>query len=108
MNRLFSFVTVAMFLFFVTALTGCNGSQGATGPEIVDSAVDSGPDAVKNLVGAMKGTGIVGLQLDALRRLGELGPKAAAAIPDVEKCAAEDPDEEVRKLAAEILPKLKG
>lgn len=108
MTRFFSITSVALIFLFAAALTGCGGSQGASGPEVTDAVVDSGPDAVKNLVKSLTATGFPGIQMDALRRLGDLGPKAAAAIPDVEKCAAEEEDEAVRTLAAEILPKLKG
>ncbi len=48
------------------------------------------------------------VRLKAVKELGEMGPRARAAAPDLTHLARNDPDEDVRQIAARALTRIQG
>jgi len=63
-------------------------------------------DAVPALAGRL-GDADSGARRMAASLLGRLGPKAAEAIPELERLAADDPDADVREAAGGALEKMR-
>lgn len=95
-------------LFFLcgVGVPGCGSTASPTG-EVDEAARDQRPEAVAEL-SKLLGTPIPGIRLDAVNRLGALGPKAASAAATIEQMASSDQDEDVRKAATEALVKIKS
>ncbi len=109
MYRVNAVTCIALLLALIATTAGCGGGgTTSTGPELTREVLDAEPGAVERLAKALSASGVPTVKKQALTRLGNLGAKASAAVPAVEKCAAEDADEEVRQLATETLAKIKG
>lgn len=109
MSKKWLMTSAAMALAANFFLTGCGGSGStSTGPELTDEVFDAEPGAAERLAKSLETGGMPDFKKTALKRLGAMGAKASSVIPKIEKCAAEDGDEDVRKLATETLAKIKG
>lgn len=90
--------------------SGCGGGGGGPTEDLNIQAMDEAQGGLERLVRNLdaKTSTNPNIRRDSVNRLGALGAKAATAIPAVEKCAAEDPDEKVRQAATEALAKIKS
>lgn len=91
---------VVCFAGFGGGLTGCgySGPIAETGGTTTD--VNALTQGLSNEAARVR--------IISARRLGELGAEADPAVPKLQELANNDPDEGVRKIAAEAVQKIQG